>query len=135
MPRSAPSVTSPHQASVDSFEPGCRDPRHDQGQGQVPLPAGRAEQRGQAELAGHRVHGGDVPVRQRPGDASPPGLAGRDEGLAFQRGLDRVDHVVRQLGQVRQGLVADLPAVAVGAAQQPGLVLPRAGPACRCASS
>ena len=31
------------------------DPRHDQGQGQVPRPAGRAEQRGQAERAGHRV--------------------------------------------------------------------------------
>ena len=98
------------------------DPRHDHGQGDVAVPAGRAEQRGQAEPAGHRVHGGDVPVRQRPGDADRR-FAGRDEGLAFQRGLDRVHDAVRHLGQVRQRLVPDCPAVAPGAAQQPRLVL------------
>ena len=96
-------------------------PRHDQRQGQVPLPAGRAEQRGQAEPAGHRVHRGDVPVRQRPGDGDRR-LAGRDEHLALQRGLDRVHDAVRQLGQVRQRLVPHCPAVAPGAAQQSRLV-------------
>jgi len=94
----------------------------DQRQGQVTLPAGRAEQRGQAEPAGHRVHGGDVPVRQRPGDADRR-LAGRDQDLALQRGLDRVHDAVRHLRQVRQRLVPDCPAVAPGAAQQPRLVL------------
>jgi len=67
------------------------------------------------------VHGGDVPVRQRPGDADRR-LAGRDEQLAFQRGLDRVHDAVRHLRQVRQRLVADCPAVAPGVAQQPRLV-------------
>ena len=86
------------------------------------MPSGRAEQRRQAERAGHRVHGGDVPVRQRPGDAGRR-LAGRDEHLALQRGLDRIHDVVRHLGQVRQRLVADFGAVAPGAAQQPRLVL------------
>ena len=45
---------------------GPDDPGDDQRQGQVPLPARRAEQRGQPQLAGHGVHGGDVAVRQRP---------------------------------------------------------------------
>jgi hypothetical protein len=67
------------------------------------------------------VHGGDVPVRQRPGDADRC-LAGRDEDLAFQRGLDRVDDTVRHPGQVRQRLIADFGAVAPGVAQQPRLV-------------
>ena len=100
----------------------CHDPGDDQGQGQVALAAGRPEQRGQAERAGHRVHGGDVPVRPRPGDADRR-LARRDQGLAFQRGLDRIHDPVRHLGQVRQRLVPDCPAVPPGAAQQPRLVL------------
>ena len=99
------------------------DPGDDQGQGQVPLAAGRAEEPGQAELAGHRVDGGDVPVGQRPRDGDRRSVAGRGEGLAFQCGLDRVDHVVGELRQVGEGLVADLAAVAVGAAQQTRLVL------------
>jgi hypothetical protein len=57
------------------------DPGDDQRQGQVPLPTDRAEQPWQAERAGHRVHGGDVPVRQRPGDAGRR-LADRDEAQA-----------------------------------------------------
>jgi hypothetical protein len=69
------------------------------------------------------VHGGDVPVRHRPGNRDRGRLPGRDEDLAFQRGLDRVHDVIGKLRQVRQGLVPDFPAVAVGAAQQPRLVL------------
>ena len=53
--------------------------------------AGRAEQGGQAQLGGHGVHGGDVAVRQRPGDRHR--LAGRDQLLAFQPGVDQVDDV------------------------------------------
>ena len=45
---------------------GLDDPGDDQRQGQVPLPPGRAEQRGQAQLRRHGVRGGDVPVRHRP---------------------------------------------------------------------
>ena len=54
-------------------------------------------------------------VRQRPGDGDRPG--GGDQLLAFQPGVDQVDDVVRQRGQVGHGLVLDLAAVAVGAAQ------------------
>ena len=50
-------------------------------------------------------------------------LTGRDEYLAFQRGLDRVHDVAGELRQVRQRLVPHFRAVAVGAAQQPRLVL------------
>ena len=97
------------------------DPGDDQGQRQVAFGAGRAEQRGQPELDGHRVDGGDVPVRQRPQDRHRAG--GGHQGGAFQRRLDRVDHGLRQPGQVRQRLVADFAAVAVGAPQVPGLVV------------
>jgi hypothetical protein len=75
-----------------------------------------------AKRAGHRVHGGDVPMRQRPGDTGRR-LPGRDEGLAFQCGLNRVHYAVGQLRQVRQRLVPDFRAVTVGAAQQPRLIL------------
>ena len=90
-------------------------PGDDQGQGQVPLAARRAQQRGQPQLGGHGVHGGDVAVRQRPGDGDR--LGGGDQLLALQPGVDQVDDVVRQRGQVGHGLVLDLAAVAVGAAQ------------------
>ena len=91
------------------------DPGDDQRQGQVPLPARRAEQRGQPQLGGHGVHGGDVAVRQRPGDGDRAG--GGDQLLAFEPGVDQVDDVAGQRGQVGHGLVLDLAAVAVGAAQ------------------
>ena len=97
------------------------DPGDDQGQRQVAFGAGRAEQRGQPELDGHRVDGGDVPVRQRPQDRHRAG--GGHQGGAFQRRLDRVDHGLWQPGQVRQRLVPHLAAVAVGAPQVPGLVV------------
>jgi hypothetical protein len=100
------------------------DSRHDKGQGDVAVPAGRAEQGGQAEFPGHRVNSGDVPVRDRPGDRDRRRPAGQDERIVLQRGLDQVDHVAGQLRQVGEGLVADFAAVAVGAAQQPRLVLP-----------
>ncbi len=92
-----------------------RDPRDDQGQRQVPRPARRAEQRGQAQFARHGVHGGDVAVRQGPGDGDR--LGGGDQLLALQPGVDQFDDVVRQCGQVGHGLVLDLAAVAVGAPQ------------------
>ena len=58
-------IAPPGQGTASSLAPR---PRHDHGQGQVPLaPPGRAARAGRA--CGHRVHGGDVPVRQRPGDA------------------------------------------------------------------
>jgi len=79
------------------------------------VPARRAEQRGQAQLPGHRVDGGDVPVRQRPGDGDR--LPGGDHLLAFQARVDQVDDVAGQRGNVGHGLVLDLAAVTVGAPQ------------------
>ena len=91
------------------------DPGDDQRQGQVPLAARRAEQGGQPELGGHGVDGGGVAVRQGPGDGDRAG--GGDELLAFEAGVDQVDDVAGQRGQVGDGLVLDRAAVAVGAAQ------------------
>ena len=96
------------------------DPGDDQGQGQVPGPARRAQQRGQAQLHRGRVHGGDVPVRRRGGDLHR--LPGRDQPLALQGGLDRGHRVGGQRGQVRERLVPDPGAVPVGAAHQDRLI-------------
>ncbi len=101
---------------------GLDHPGDDQRQDQVPLAARRAQQGGQPQLGGHGVHGGGVPVRQRPGDGDRGG--GGDQLLAFQPGVDPVDDVVRQGGQVGHGLVLDRAAVAEGAAQvRRGVVL------------
>src|SRR5580658_3358059 len=91
------------------------DPGDDQGQGQVPVAARGAEQGGQAELPGHGVDGGGVAVRQGPGDGDRGG--GGDHLLAFEAGVDQVDDMVWEGGEVGDGLVLDLAAVAVGAAQ------------------
>ena len=86
--------------------------------------AGRAEQGGQAQLGGHGMHGGDVAVRQRAGDGHR--VAGRDQMLSLETGVDQVDHVARQRGQAGHGLVLDRAAVAVGAAQVGRGVVPAA---------
>ena len=92
-PRSAPRVVSAHQVKVDSLEPGLTTREMIRARARSRCAARRAEQRGQAQLAGHGVHGGDVPVRQRPGDGDR--LAGGDQLLALQPGVDQVDDVVR----------------------------------------
>ena len=50
------------------------------------------------------------------------GLGGRNEGLAFEGAADDVDQGVGQVGEVAQGLVAHVGAVAIAAAQEMGLV-------------
>jgi hypothetical protein len=68
------------------------------------------------------MHGGGVAVRQGPCDGDRAG--GGDQLLAFEPGVDQVDDVAGQRGQVGHGLVLDLAAVAVGAAQvRRGVVL------------
>ena len=49
-------------------------------------------------------------------------LRGGQELLAGQRAADEVDEIGRQMGDVAEGLVADLGANAEGAAEQVGLV-------------
>ena len=101
---------------------GLDHPGDDQGQDQVPLAARRAQQGGQPQVGGHGVHGGGVPVRHRAGDGDRAG--GGNQLLAFEAGVDQVDDVVRQRGQVGDGLVLDRAAVAEGAAQvRRGVVL------------
>ena len=107
------------------FRSRVRDAGDDQGEREVALRAGRAEQPREPQFRGHRPGGGDVAVRQRPGDRDRRrGALRGGEGIALERGLDRVHDVLGELRQVRERLVADFPVLAVGAAQQPGLVLP-----------
>ena len=108
-------MVSSHQVRVDSLEPGWTTREMISARARSRCAAGRAKQRGQAQGARHGVRGGDVAVRQRPGDGDR--VAGGDQLLAFQPGVDQVDDVAGQGGQVGHGLVLDLAAVAVGAAQ------------------
>ena len=125
MPRSGPSVMSPHQAIVDSFEPGCATREMISASARSrcrpagPSSAGKPSLRAIAYAAATCPCGTD---RATLTAASPGG----NEDLALQRGLDRVHHAARHLRQVRERLVPDFPAVAVGAAQQPRLVFPLA---------
>jgi hypothetical protein len=95
-------------------------PRDDQRQHQVPCPARRPKQRGEAELVRHRRDRRHVPVRQRPGDDELG--TGRHQPRTLQRRLDRDDRILGQRLEVRQRLVLDLAALAVGASQQHRLV-------------
>ena len=54
----------PTRTAVANFVAGLHHPGDDQRQRQVPLPAGRAQQRGQAQRLRLGHHRGDVPVRQ-----------------------------------------------------------------------
>ena len=105
-------------------QPGRRGhhPGDHQRQRQVPLGAGGAQQRRQAQLHRHRVHRGDVPVRHRGGDRHR--MPGRHQPLALQGSLDRIDRLPRQRRQVRQRLMPDLAAIAVGTADQHRLIHP-----------
>ena len=115
-------MASAHQVRVDSLEPGWITREMIRARARSRCAARRAEQGGQPQLGGHGVHGGGVAVRQRPGDGDR--LGGGDQLLAFQPGVDQVDDVAGQRGQVGHGLVLDLAAVAVGAAQvRRGVVL------------
>ncbi len=50
------------------------------------------------------------------------GVAGGDEGFAAQGAADHLDERAGQMGEVAEGLVLDLAALAIGLAQQMGLV-------------
>jgi hypothetical protein len=62
-----------------------------------------------------------VPRRQRPRD--PEALVEADEALALERRPHQLDHVLRQVGDVADGLVFDLAALAPRAPEQMGDVL------------
>ena len=97
-------------------------PGDDQRIRQVPLRAGRPQQRREPQLAGHRADRGHVPVLQRALHLQAGVRV--DQDLAGQRQPDRLDRRLRQVRQVGQGLLADLAALAVGTAQQVPLVDP-----------
>jgi hypothetical protein len=72
----------------------CRPhhPGDDQGQHQITRPARLAQQRGQAQLVCHRRHRGDMPVRQRPGDAEL--ATGRHQLRTLEASVDPVNDML-----------------------------------------
>jgi hypothetical protein len=83
--------------------------------------AGWAEQAVEAALAQRAQHGGDMAVRQ--GAADGEGLvlgSGRHDRATLEQGLEALDQLARPSGQVAQGALLDLAALAIGLAQQDG---------------
>ncbi len=93
------------------------DHRHRQIPLAAPLPR---DQPLQVQVSEHPQYPGHVPVRQRALDLQL--LVEIDQHPACEHLADRVDHLNRQVREVPQVLVADLPALPVGAAQQVGRV-------------
>lgn len=84
---------------------------------QLTLPRARpVEQPRKLEPPRHRKRRLDMACRQRTLDLER--LAGGDQALAAQRRPDQLDQLVRQMGEIRQRLLLDLAALAVGAPQQ-----------------
>ncbi len=81
---------------------------------------GSVEKRVETEGTQGTEHGGDVAVGQAAHDLEP--LLGGHEALAAQGAADQVDGLGRQMREVAHGLVQDLAALAVGAAEQVRLV-------------
>ena len=92
-PRSAPRVVSAHQVKVDSLEPGLTTREMISARARSRCGPAGPSSAGRPSFAGHGVHGGDVAVRQRPGDGDR--LGGGDQLLALQPGVDQVDDVIR----------------------------------------
>ncbi len=89
---------------------------------EIALPGRRAvEQQVETEAAQRAQHRDDVAVGEA---ALQHQLAGGEELLARQPTADDVDEVGREVGDVADGLVLDLAAFAIGAAQQVALVDP-----------
>src|SRR4051794_20777609 len=60
-------------------------------------------------------------VRQRPAEGEDlRGGRGRNDGSALEKGLEALEEVGRPVGEVEEGALLDLPALAVGLAQQDG---------------
>ena len=88
---------------------GPADPGDDQRQRQIPGAAGRAQQARQAERPSLRGDRGDMPVGQGPHDRR---LRVRGHQLfPAQSGDDRLDHMIRQCGKVRDRFLVDFRAL------------------------
>ena len=100
---------------------GKEDLLHDHRQRQVALTAGlRGQKRVESQLANHPQDGLDVAVRQ--GAKGTKRVLGGDEFLPLQAAANEVDGRLGQSREVAQGFVEDLVALAVGPAEEVGLV-------------
>src|SRR5262249_61561366 len=78
-----------------------------------------AEQAIETHLARRAEWCGDMPMRQRADDGDGVPVPG-DDGAALQQHLEPGDAIERPVGEVQQGALLDLAAVAVALAQQDG---------------
>jgi len=110
-------------ASGGKLRARIQDPCHDQRHGEIPVPA-RAGRRhflesNRPQRSQHRCH---MAVWSR--SHNLPVLRCRDIALTAERSPDHLDDVPRQVGDVPQGLVTDLPVPTEGPATEMALVDP-----------
>jgi hypothetical protein len=104
------------------LRPRTQQPLHHHRQHQVPLARGLAvDQAHKLEPPGEREQRLDVAGRQRTLDLER--LVPLDVALAAQKASDQLDQRGRQVRQVGERLLLDLAALAIGAAQELGVVL------------
>jgi hypothetical protein len=81
----------------------------------------RSEDAVEPDLAERSEDGGDMAVGQRAADGEDlRGGRGRDDGPALEEGLEALEEFGRPVGEVEEGALLDLSALAVGLAQQDG---------------
>ena len=122
MPRSAPSVVSAHQVRVDSLEAGATTREMISASARSRARPAGPSRAGSPSLAAMACTAATWPCGTD--RVIVTACAGRDQPLTLQRRLDRGGRLDRQRGQVGQRLMADLAAVAVGAADQDRLIDP-----------
>ena len=120
--RSAPRVVSAHQVRVDSFEPGATTLEMTRARARSRCRPAGPSRAGSPSFAAMACTAATCPCGSDPVMCHRP--PGRDQPLALQRGLDRPDRLGRQRRQVRQRLMPDLAALAVGPAHQHRLIHP-----------
>ena len=97
---------------------GFEDPADDQGEDEIAAAiAVGAEDAVEADLAGGAERGGDMAVRQGAGDGEGVALGG-DDGAAFEHAAQPFDVGGGPVGQVAEGALPDLAALAIALAQQ-----------------
>ena len=85
----------------------------------APSPEAVGEQVIEADTAGGGQRGEDMAMRQGAADFEPA-LAGRDELVAAQGGAQRLDFLVRPMGEIGKGAGFNLAVLAIALAQEDG---------------
>ena len=110
------------RTGAGEFGRRAKDPRNDHGDHQIPVTAAAGgDDLVEVELFECAEHHGNMSMRQGAKDLPRLAVEGRGQ-IAAQAATNDLDEVVREVGNVAEGLVQDLAIFAKGAAQAVGAV-------------